>query len=116
MLRSGWSLFYLLASLIVSTVTELLAGWLGWRAAQLLDGIRNLINSPGAKDWAKDLYEHPLIKGMSPLRTKVSLFKLVPPAPGPSYIPARTFSAALIGLIQNSQPAIHRLLTRSREY
>ena len=105
----GLVFVYLLASLIVSTVTELLAGWLGWRAAQLLDGIRNLINSPGAKDWAKDLYEHPFIKGMSPLPTKVSLFKLVPPAPGPSYIPARTFSAALIGLIQNSQPVIQQV-------
>jgi hypothetical protein len=105
----GLVFVYLLASLIVSTVTELLAGWLGWRADKLLDGIRNLVNSPGTKDWAKDLYEHPLIKGMSPLPTKVMLFKLVPPAPGPSYIPARTFSVALIGLIQNSQPAIQQV-------
>jgi hypothetical protein len=57
--------------LMVSSVTELLAGWLGWRADKLLDGIRNLINSPDAKDWAKQLYEHPVIQGMSPLPTKV---------------------------------------------
>jgi hypothetical protein len=105
----GLVFVYLLASLIVSTITELFAGWLGWRADKLLDGIRNLINSPGAKDWAQELYEHPLIKGMSPLPTKVfaiGKFQLAPQAPGPSYIPARAFSAALVGLIQNSQPTV----------
>jgi hypothetical protein len=109
----GLVFVYLLASLIVSTVTELLAGWLGWRADKLLDGIRNLMNSPGAEDWARKLYEHPLIKGMSPLPTKVfaiGKFKLAPLAPGPSYIPARTFSAALLGLLQNSQPAIEHVV------
>jgi hypothetical protein len=108
----GLVFVYLLASLIVSTVTELLAGWLGWRADKLLDGIRNLINSPGAVDWAQKLYEHPLIKGMSPLPTKVfaiGSFKLAPQAPGPSYIPARTFSGALLGLVQNSQPPIEQV-------
>src|SRR5215469_16047489 len=109
----GLVFVYLLASLIVSTVSELLAGWLGWRADKLLDGIRNLINSPGAKDWAKELYEHPLIKGMSPIPTRVFVigkFKLVPPAPGPSYIPARTFSTALLGLVQKSQPVIQQVV------
>jgi hypothetical protein len=114
----GLVFVYLLASLIVSTVTELLAGWLGWRADKLLDGIRNLINSPGAVDWAQKLYEHPLIKGMSPLPTKVfaiGKFQLAPLAPGPSYIPARTFSTALLGLIQNSQPAIEQVARELQE-
>jgi hypothetical protein len=109
----GLVFVYLLASLIVSTVTELLSGWLGWRANKLLDGVRNLINSPGAEDWAQKLYEHPLIKGMSPLPTKVfaiGKFRLAPLAPGPSYIPARTFSTALLGLVQNSQPAIENVV------
>lgn len=55
--------------LLVSTITELFAGCLGWRADKLLDGIRNLINSPGAKDWAQELYEHPLIKRSCRWRT-----------------------------------------------
>src|SRR5215469_10830715 len=108
----GLVFVYLLASLIVSTITELFAGWLGWRADKLLDGIRNLINSPGAKDWAHALYEHPLIKGMSPLPTKVfaiGKFQLAPQAAGPSYIPARAFSTALVGLIQNSQPTLEKV-------
>src|ERR1700739_2643355 len=114
----GLVFVYLLASLIVSTVTELLAGWLGWRSNKSLDGIRNLINSPGAVDWAQRLYEHPLIKGMSPLPTKVFVigkFQLAPLAPGPSYIPARTFSAALLGLIQNSQPTIEHVASELQE-
>ena len=102
----GLVFVYLLASLIVSTVTELLSGWLGWRANKLLDGVRNLINSPGAEDWAQKLYEHPLIKGMSPLPTKVFVigkFQLAPLAPGPSYIPARTFALAMIDILSKSQ-------------
>src|SRR5260221_1239802 len=109
----GLVFVYLLASLIVSTVTELLAGWLGWRADKLLDGIRNLIKSPEAEDWARKLYNHPLIEGMSPLPTKafaIRGFKLAPLAPGPSYIPSRTFSAALLGLVQNSQPTIENVV------
>jgi hypothetical protein len=105
----GLVFVYLLASLIVSAGTELIAGWLGWRAEKLLDGIRNLINSPEAADWAQKLYTHPLIQGMSPLPTKafsIRGFKLAPAPPGPSYIPSRTFSTALIGLVQNSEPAI----------
>jgi hypothetical protein len=108
----GLAFVYLLASLIVSALTELIAGWLGWRADKLLDGIRNLINSPGAEDWAKKLYEHPLIQGMSPLPTKAFAilgFKLAPLAPGPSYIPSRTFQAALLSLVQNLQPTVQNI-------
>ena len=99
----GLALVYLLASLIVSAATELLAGWLGWRADKLLDGIRNLINSPGCEDWAQRLYNHALIQGLSPLPTKtftIGTFRLAPLPPGPSYIPSGVFSAALLGLVQ----------------
>jgi hypothetical protein len=108
----GLAFVYLLASLIVSAATELISGWLGWRADKLLDGIRNLVNSPGAEDWAQKLYGHPLIQGLSPLPTKVFImgkFRLAPLPPGPSYIPARLFSSALISLIQNITPAISNM-------
>jgi hypothetical protein len=110
----GLAFVYLLASLIVSAATELIAGWLGWRADKLLDGIRNLIDSPGAEVWVRKLYDHPLIQGMSPLPTKAFTilgFKLAPLAPGPSYIPSRTFSAALLGVVQNLQPTIENVVT-----
>jgi hypothetical protein len=109
----GLAFVYLLASLIVSALTELISGWLGWRADKLMDGIRNLIDAPGADVWVSKLYDHPLIQGMSPLPTKaftIRGFKLAPLAPGPSYIPARTFSAALLGVIQNLQPTIQNAI------
>jgi hypothetical protein len=105
----GLIFVYLLASLMVTAATELLAGWLGWRADKLWDGIRNLINSPEAEDWARKLYDHPLIRGLSPLPTKIfaiGKLKLAPVPPGPSYIPAQTFSTALLDLIQHVEPAV----------
>lgn len=105
----GLVFVYLLASLIVSATTELIAGWLGWRANKLFDGIKNLLNSPQGQDWAQMLYNHPLIQGLLPLPTKtfaIGKFKLAPLPPGPSYIPPRAFSSALLDLIQNLQPTV----------
>src|SRR5271155_5737582 len=105
----GLIFVYLLVSLIVSAATELIAGWLGWRANKLKDGIENLINSPGPKDWAQCLYDHPMIQGMSPLPTKIfCLFgkKLCPVPPGPSYISSRAFSGALLDLVQKEAPIL----------
>jgi hypothetical protein len=105
----GLIFIYLLASLIVTAATELIAGWLSWRADKLWDGIRNLINSPEAEDWARKLYDHPLIQGLTPLPTKafaIGNLKLAPEPKGPSYIPSHTFSSALIDLIQKAEPAI----------
>jgi|SRR5271166_1169914 len=105
----GLIFIYLLASLMVTAATELIAGWLSWRADKLWDGIRNLINSPKAEDWARKLYDHPLIRGLTPLPTKVFAIGNIPLASvpkGPSYIPPHTFSSVLIDLIQKAEPAI----------
>jgi hypothetical protein len=105
----GLIFIYLLVSLIVTAATELIAGWLSWRADKLWDGIRNLINSPEAGDWAQKLYDHPLIRGLSPLPTKgvsVANIILAPAAKGPSYIPAHSFSTALLDMVQNVEPTI----------
>jgi hypothetical protein len=100
---------YLLASLMVTATTELIAGWLSWRADKLWDGTRNLLSSPGAEDWAQKLYDHALIRGLSPLASKeasVAKIRLAPVPKGPSYIPSHTFSAALLDLVQNLDPTI----------
>jgi hypothetical protein len=105
----GLIFVYLLVSLMVTAATELIAGWLSWRADKLWDGIRNLVNSPEAEDWAQKLYDHALVHALTPLPTKVFAFgnmKLVPLAQGPSYIPDHAFSTALLDLIKNTQPAI----------
>src|SRR5260221_11614738 len=107
----GLIFVYLLASLIVSAATELIAGYLGWRANKLWDGVRNLLDSPDADNWTKAVYDHALIKGMSPIQTKyfAFLWRLKPNAPGPSYIPARAFSAALLSVIQNGQSTVGKV-------
>ncbi len=86
-------LFFIL-SLICSAINEFVASMLRWRAAFLREGVENLLSgtddrSKGA-ELAEQIYRHPLIQG------------LVKPGWGkrrrwPSYIPSRTFVAALLG-------------------
>ncbi len=98
---------YLLASLMVTATTELIAGWLSWRADKLWVGIRNLLSSQGAEDWARKLYDHALIRGLSPPASKgplVAKIRLAPSPNGPSYIPAHTFSVTLLDLVHNADP------------
>ncbi|HEV7508857.1 MAG TPA: hypothetical protein VGS07_28515 [Thermoanaerobaculia bacterium] len=94
---------YLLLSLIVTAVTELISSWLRLRSTNLWDGIRNLLDSDGATQWAAKLYDHPLIQGLSPLPPKApkkpaTAARVV----GPSYIPSRTFAVALLDVLKES--------------
>ena len=106
----GLSLVFLLLSLLVSSVCEMLAGLFRWRAQYLWSGIEILLQSPEART---HLYNHPLIKGLAPLaamkgtntplagrigelRERIGLRF----GDGPSYIPSRTFALALIDVIR----------------
>lgn len=99
----GLSLVFLLLSLLVSSVCEMLAGLFGWRAQYLLAGIEALLRSPDARE---KVYQHPLIKGLAPLPAvarpvsgflgKIGLVR----GYGPSYIPSRTFVLALLDVIR----------------
>ena len=86
-------LFFIL-SLICSAINEFLASILRWRAAFLREGVENLLSgtddrSKGAA-LAEQIYHHPLIQGLvKPGWTKRGRW--------PSYIPSRTFVAALLG-------------------
>jgi hypothetical protein len=90
---------YLLLSLIVSAVTELLSGLLKWRAQNLRVGIRNLLDSGAAEEWVKKIYDHPLIQSLCPPSKPGATKK------GPSYIPSRTFAVALVETLQDGEPA-----------
>src|SRR5262249_29774224 len=94
-----------------------------WRAANLWDGIEQLLQSKQARD---ALYNHPLIRGLAPVgslppptkaspaanpRTGLAALRqrlvraiwLSPDVDGskiPSYIPSRTFALALIEIIR----------------
>lgn len=94
----GLMFVYLLLSLMVTASSEIIAAWLKRRNKNLWLGVENLIGS----QIAQDFYNHPLIRSLSPPRpVKESpwqslLRKVRAVAPGPSYIPSRTFAIALL--------------------
>jgi hypothetical protein len=86
----GTVFLFLVLSLVITACNELIASLLARRQATLRLGIDNLIG----KALADQLYEHALIKA---LRNN---------GKQPSYIPARTFTLALLDLVaQNNAPA-----------
>lgn len=79
----GMAFFYLLLSVVCSSLNEFLESLLRNRAKGLEDGIERLLGDPAL---AKQLYDHPLIKPLSVDKA------------GPSYIPSSTFSLALLNM------------------
>jgi hypothetical protein len=89
---------YLLLSLIVTAITELVAGFLKWRSDDLWKGIRTMVDDGTAETWVTKLYDHPLINGM----TLPSKLRMAPKGKGPSYIPSRTFAVSLLDAVKGS--------------
>lgn len=84
----GLMLFYIVLSLVVSSVQEWFASALGLRAKNLRAGIENLIDGPGpGSAFARKVYDHPLIKNLAKDK------KL------PSYIAPETLSAVLLEVV-----------------
>jgi hypothetical protein len=83
----GIVFIYLLVSLVISAINELIAALLKSRAKNLSKGIQVLLQDPSQDGWVARLYEHPLIASLSSPKSK------------PSYIPSRTFALALLDLI-----------------
>jgi hypothetical protein len=100
----GLIFVYLLLSLIVTAVTELISGWRKWRSQNLWQGVRNLLDSGQAEEWAAKLYDHPLIQSLS-RDEKGASGTTNPNRKGPSYIPSRTFTIALLETLKGSDPA-----------
>jgi hypothetical protein len=102
---------YLLLSLIITAITELISGWLKWRSQNLWNGIRNLVDSGQAAEWAAKLYDHPLIQGLSPAQKQnkpsaaTAVADTAGKVTGPSYIPSRTFAVTLLEVLKDSDPA-----------
>jgi len=91
----GLIFVYLLLSLVMTALQEILAAWFKWRAKNLWHGIRSLLPAgQGSHDLAAAIYNHPLVKGMSRGDSK------------PSYIPSRTFVLALLeSIVSAARPA-----------
>jgi hypothetical protein len=83
----GIIFIYLLVSLVISAINELIAAKLKSRATNLSQGIQALLQDPSQAGWVAKLYQHPLIQSLSPPNSK------------PSYIPSRTFALALLDLV-----------------
>jgi hypothetical protein len=108
----GLFFVYFILSLVCSALNEVIATATGWRAADLERGLGNLL---GDKQALEDFEKHPLVKALfDPDRVtraadaekwKVRRFlhkKILrgpfPPSRYPSYIPSRTFTAAVLGM------------------
>jgi hypothetical protein len=89
---------YLVVGLVCTAANEVLASALAWRAGNLRDGVRNLLDGPDPKsaEWANRFFAHPLIQG------------LYRRGDGPSYIPSRTFALALTDLVLPGEASTQR--------
>ena len=86
----GLVFVYMLVSLLCSTINEqVIARFLNLRAKTLEDAIKNMLADPQGNGLAKQLYENPLIKGLSQNAASGKARK-------PSYIPADIFALALM--------------------
>jgi hypothetical protein len=111
-------IFFVLA-IVCSGINEAIASSLRWRSQDLERGLWELLHDPDLKDAPEkagkalaELKAHPLIKPMLNPGNKGSAQALPPMKGGrpktsrktdlPSYIPSRTFAAALLGLGQAS--------------
>lgn len=87
----GIVFIYLLLSLICSALNELVSGIFSMRAKNLEQGIRNLLNDPEFTGYAKDFYNHPLIKSLERKGKQ------------PSYVPSRTFALVLMDVVGSAE-------------
>ena len=104
----GMVLVYLILSLVVTSLNEMVASFLKLRAENLADGIRELLGDgkgqPGVKVDASAFFKHPIIDSLSK-----------GPDGKPSYIPSRTFALAVLDLVtpaQADQGPLHRSASR----
>ncbi len=116
----GLVFMFFLLSLICSTVNELIAALLGWRAQLLEEGVRSMLTGKDdgvgkAETLLNDLAEHPLIAG------KVSTVrKRFRPRRFPSYMSSKTFALTFLDTVApppTGEPVpSHDVLARARAY
>jgi hypothetical protein len=103
-LAIGLFFIYLILSLLVSGIQELIATVLEWRAKQLKEAIQILLGDNEANDpsaiqaqkIANDLWNHPLIRSLNQRKKR----KFIPRSVGPSYISSKMFAATLLEILK----------------
>jgi hypothetical protein len=108
----GLIFVYLLISLMVTAVTEIVAALLKSRAKNLWKGVRNILDSGTARTWVDQLYSHPLIESLSSpgkeQATGAGDAATKKPRYGPSYIPSRTFALSLLEIVREPRRALEQ--------
>lgn len=99
----GIIFIFILVATICTAIREGIEAKLKTRAAYLEQGIRQLLNDTSGTGLAKALYEHPLIYGLfnggyTPGTQNNSPDLMAKGGNLPSYIPSKTFAAALMDL------------------
>ena len=114
----GLIFLYVVLSLVCSTVNEIVATSVGLRARFLQMGILNLLSAAprptrAGVETAKAFYAHPLVQGLirpahgpDPSLDPTSTARWWRKPPYPSYIPSRTFVAALSDLLEDAEGRI----------
>ena len=113
----GLVFIYVLLSFVCSTINESISTAVGLRARLLHKGILNLLSAAPATtdagvDIAKKVYGHPLVQGLirpgrkpDPIDPRKKAKPWRKP-PYPSYLPSRTFVAALTDLARDAETKI----------
>lgn len=83
-------LLYVLLSLVTSQLNELIAVIFSMRAANLRDGIVNMLGVETGADLTAEIYEHPLIQALGRRGGKQK----------PAYIPSETFVTVLLKVVE----------------
>lgn len=98
----GLMFIYLLLSLFCTAINEWIACILALRARTLAAGVKSLLRDSTGTGLAKGLYSHGLIEGICKKSQKQE--EPLKGQDGPSYIPPRTFAAALMDLLNMALP------------
>lgn len=101
----GLIFVFLLVSMLVTIINEMIAAALMSRAKWLRRGIDRLVGA----DWMARVYAHPLVEGTA-RKQKTWLFER-----GPSYIPSRSFANVLMSLIQGDAVEISECRSSLRQ-
>ncbi|MDX6439823.1 MAG: hypothetical protein QOF45_2406 [Gaiellaceae bacterium] len=109
----GLVFLYIVLALVCSTLNETISTTIGLRARFLQLGILNLLSASSATTKAgmettKSFYRHPLVQGLirpgrGPDFDPTSATKWWRKPPYPSYLPSRTFIAALTDLARDAE-------------
>jgi len=109
---TGLVFIFLLISLMVTAVGEIIANLINARAKCLWKGVAAILENSatqvaGKNPWTVMLYAHPIMRPLFPLETQGKEAEIGPKGQGPSYIPPASFAAALLEITDITSAAVN---------